>query len=60
MSINSTVLRLGQTAGPFVSGIILFNQGSNGVFIWAILFALFTSIVLMIAVPAKGEIDSDR
>jgi MFS family permease len=60
MSINSTVLRLGQTAGPFLSGIILFNQGSSGVFLWAVLFALFTSIVLMIAVPVRGEIDSDK
>lgn len=58
MSINSTVLRLGQTIGPFLSGIILFNQGSKGVFIWGIIFALLTSIILMIAVPEKGEIDS--
>lgn len=57
MSINSTVLRLGQTVGPFLSGIILVNQGSNGVFTWGILFALFTAIILMIAVPGKGEID---
>lgn len=60
MSINSTVLRLGQTAGPFLSGIILFNQGSSGVFIWGIFFAFFTSIILMVAVPGKGEIDSDK
>ncbi len=60
MSINSTVLRLGQTAGPFLSGIILFNQGSRGVFIWGITFALFTIIILMIAVPKKIETESGR
>ncbi len=52
MSINSTVLRLGQTVGPFASGIILVSYGSSGIFTGAVIFALATFFILTIIVPS--------
>ncbi len=50
MSFNSTVLRLGQTAGPFLSGIILTTYGSRGIFISGTVFAIATILILQTAV----------
>ena len=40
MSLNSTMLRTGQTVGPLLSGIILAGAGENYVFISGTLFAM--------------------
>jgi MFS family permease len=44
MSINSSVLRLGQTVGPLISGIIITKCGSEYVFIAGIVFALVIAL----------------
>ncbi|HOP61996.1 MAG TPA: MFS transporter [Spirochaetota bacterium] len=46
MSLNSSVLRMGQTAGPLISGIILAENGGPYVFLTGILFAFLTIAVL--------------
>jgi len=46
MSINSMVLRLGQTVGPLLFGIVMSFAGINGIFYAAIIFSLLTIVIL--------------
>ncbi len=45
MAINATMLRLGQTLGPPVAGLIFLSQGINGVFFTLGAFALLLSVL---------------
>ena len=45
MSINSTVLRLGQTIGPPLMAIIFLSQGFNVTFYVSGAIAIFTAIL---------------
>ena len=55
MSINSSVLRLGQTTGPLLSGIIITRYGGGYVFIAGIIFALAAALFIAYNVSDKGE-----
>jgi predicted MFS family arabinose efflux permease len=55
MSINSSVLRLGQTIGPLISGNIITKCGSEYVFIAGIVFALLTALFTAYTVSDKGS-----
>lgn len=57
MSLNSTMLRTGQTVGPLLSGIILAGAGGDYVFIWGALFALLIILVIIRAVPDMGGLE---
>ncbi|HPS56572.1 MAG TPA: MFS transporter [Spirochaetota bacterium] len=57
MSLNSTMLRAGQTVGPLLSGIILAGAGENYVFITGAVFALFVIFVIARAVPDMGNLE---
>ena len=57
MSLNSTMLRAGQTVGPLLSGIILAGAGENYVFMAGVLFALFVVLVILRAVPDMGKFE---
>ena len=57
MSLNSTMLRAGQTAGPLLSGIILAGAGENYVFISGAVFALFVIFVISRTVPDMGNLE---
>lgn len=54
MSVNSSVLRLGQTAGPLMSGIIIAQLGESYVFAAGSLFALAAAVFLALAVKDIG------
>ena len=57
MSLNSTMLRTGQTVGPLLSGIILAGAGENYVFISGTLFAMIVIYVIIRALPDMGGLD---
>ena len=57
MSLNSTMLRAGQTVGPLISGIILAGAGENFVFITGAVFALAVIFVIIHAVPDMGSLE---
>ncbi len=57
MSLNSTMLRAGQTVGPLLSGIILAGAGENFVFIAGTGFALLVVFVIVRAVPDMGDLE---
>jgi predicted MFS family arabinose efflux permease len=57
MSINSSVLRLGQTIGPLISGIIITQYGSGYVFIAGIIFALAMALFIAYTVTDRGGFD---
>lgn len=57
MSLNSTMLRAGQTVGPLVSGIILAGAGEGYVFIAGVLFALAVVLVIALTVPDMRNFD---
>jgi ACDE family multidrug resistance protein len=44
-SINSTMLRLGQTLGPLVFGLVYINASFNGVFLYGAGLALLAAVV---------------
>jgi predicted MFS family arabinose efflux permease len=46
MSMNSMVLRLGQTAGPFLAGVAYARWGMEGVWHSATLFSLASFVIL--------------
>jgi predicted MFS family arabinose efflux permease len=55
MSINSSVLRLGQTVGPLISGIIITRYGSGYVFLAGIIFALAAALFIVRNVSGKDS-----
>ena len=55
MSINSSVLRLGQTTGPLLSGIIITKYGGGYVFLAGIMFALAAALFIAYNVSDKGD-----
>ncbi|MCL2154815.1 MAG: MFS transporter [Leptospirales bacterium] len=55
MSINSSVLRLGQTIGPLISGIIITRYGSGYVFIAGIIFAIASALFIAYNVTDRGS-----
>jgi predicted MFS family arabinose efflux permease len=55
MSINSSVLRLGQTIGPLISGFIITGYGNEYVFIAGIIFALVSALFIAYNVSDKGS-----
>ena len=57
MSLNSTMLRAGQTVGPLLSGILLAGAGENYVFIAGAVFALLVIFVIARAVPDMGNLE---
>lgn len=57
MSLNSTMLRAGQTVGPLLSGILLAGAGENYVFIAGAVFALLVIFVIVRAVPDMGNLE---
>ena len=50
MSVNSSVLRLGQTVGPLLSGIIITRMGEGYVFIFGALFSIAAAIFIALNV----------
>lgn len=56
MSLNSTMLRAGQTLGPLLSGIILAGAGEKYVFITGAVFALLIVYVIKKWVPDMGSL----
>ena len=54
MSLNSSVLRLGQTAGPLASGIILAGAGASFVFIAGGIFA--AAVIAAVAWGVKDNV----
>jgi MFS family permease len=57
MSINSSVLRLGQTIGPLISGIVITRLGEGWVFGTGIAFALFTAVFISHGVHEMGKLE---
>jgi len=55
MSLNSSVLRLGQTTGPLISGIIITRYGNEYVFILGIIFALAAALFIAYNVKDIGN-----
>ncbi|MGD8922087.1 MAG: MFS transporter [Candidatus Zixiibacteriota bacterium] len=53
MSVNGTILRLGQTLGPLVMGGVYGVWGIDGTFFVGAALALFTGIILVGALHAK-------
>jgi predicted MFS family arabinose efflux permease len=45
MSINSTMLRLGQTLGPLIFGLVYIHASFDGIFFYGAVLALVTAIV---------------
>jgi len=58
MSLNSTMLRAGQTVGPLVSGIILADAGEEFVFIAGVAFALLVVYIIIRTVPDMGRLEA--
>lgn len=58
MSLNSTMLRAGQTAGPLLSGIILADAGEKYVFLAGGIFSLLVIFVIVRAVPDMGRLET--
>lgn len=54
MSMNSMVLRLGQTLGPIFTGIAFHSWGMEGVFYSSALFAAASFIVLAVLLKSGG------
>lgn len=56
MSINGTVLRIGQTLGPFLTGLVYNNYNLNLIFILSSIITLFIGIVILIfmKLPSKS------
>ncbi|MCP8310572.1 MAG: MFS transporter [Candidatus Methylarchaceae archaeon HK01M] len=48
MSINGMVLRLGQTLGPFLMGMVFVIEGMGGVFYAGVGFSIFSFILMVI------------
>jgi len=57
MSINSSVLRLGQTIGPLFSGIIITRFGEGYVFIFGIIFAFAAAFFVAQGVNEMGKLE---
>lgn len=57
MSINSSVLRLGQTIGPLISGIIITHLGEGWVFVTGIIFAIATAVFISQRVHDMGKLE---
>ena len=57
MSINSSVLRLGQTIGPLISGIVITRLGEGWVFCTGIIFALATALFVSQGVHEMGKLE---
>lgn len=70
LSVNSTILRMGQTLGPLLMGIVIGSWGINGVFYAGALcsIAMMAMTRALLGVPAyactrgvkEGEPDSER
>jgi MFS transporter, ACDE family, multidrug resistance protein len=60
LSLNGTVLRLGQTAGPVLAGVVYGWQGMAAVFLAGSLLAILTLLVVVPFVPrpAGGTMSS--
>jgi ACDE family multidrug resistance protein len=48
MSINSAMLRLGQTLGPLIFGLVYLHASFKGVFLYGAALALLTAIVTLV------------
>jgi len=57
LSINSSVLRLGQTIGPLISGIIITRLGEGWVFGAGILFAIASALFISQGVHEMGKLE---
>jgi MFS family permease len=57
MSINSSVLRLGQTIGPLLSGIIITRLGEGYVFIFGAFFAIAAAFFVSRGVREMGKLE---
>jgi len=57
MSINSSVLRLGQTIGPLVSGIIITRMGDGYVFVFGSCFAFAAAVFVSRGVKEMGRLE---
>jgi len=57
LSINSSVLRLGQTIGPLMSGIIITRLGEGYVFIFGSCFAVAAALFIVYGVHEMGSLD---
>lgn len=57
MSINSSVLRLGQTIGPLISGIIITRLGEDYVFIFGAIFASAAAFFIAHGVNEMGRLE---
>jgi len=57
MSINSSVLRLGQTIGPLISGIIITHLGEGYVFIFGVCFAFAAAGFVANGVHEMGKLE---
>lgn len=57
MSINSSVLRLGQTIGPLISGLIITKFGEGYVFASGIVFALTAAFFIATGVHEMGRLE---
>ena len=55
MSLNSSVLRIGQTIGPLISGIVITKYGSGYVFIIGIIFALASAVFIAYNINDPGN-----
>jgi predicted MFS family arabinose efflux permease len=57
MSINSSVLRLGQTLGPLISGIVITRLGEEYVFIFGALFAIAAAVFAANGIHEMGRLE---
>lgn len=57
MSINSSVLRLGQTVGPLLSGIIIANLSEEWLFISGILFSIAAAFFIFYGIRDMGKLE---
>ena len=57
MSINSSVLRLGQTIGPLLSGLIIASLGEKYVFAFGAFFALAAAGFVALSIKEIGNLE---
>jgi len=55
MSVNGMVLRLGQTLGPLIIGMVFVSRGIDATFLAGVLVAVLMGIVVMLLISGKSH-----
>ncbi|HUM29895.1 MAG TPA: MFS transporter [Thermoanaerobaculia bacterium] len=55
MSVNGMVIRIGQTIGPVLMGMVAIVMGTDGVFVTGAILALSALVVIFLTIPKSME-----